>query len=292
MKPRMAPFTEPFESFVAPARASPELWRLALGIVLIGFVYIAVLLGLDAIASLFVAGGAPSFVEPVQTPWPMIYLLFSFSGLALAPILIAAMLHGRDFASLLGPGPLRHGFSEAAKVMLGLQLFYVLLISATQDVSLNQNFGAWLLILPIALAGLVLQTGAEELFFRGYILQQAAARFRSPWIWALGPAVFFGLSHYGGAEAPIHNWLIVVSITVYALVATDLVTATGNLGAAWGMHFGVNVVNILVIAPSHSLSGLSLFTVDLSADAYVRVLFFYMIALLIGWAAIRRRLVL
>ncbi len=53
----------------------------------------------------------------------------------------------------------------------------------------------------------LIQTGAEELVFRGYLQQQLAARFASPLIWMVLPALIFGAVHYDPATAGPNVWL-------------------------------------------------------------------------------------
>ena len=60
-------------------------------------------------------------------------------------------------------------------------LWLVLLPLSTMDatVTTNLSLGQQLPWLPAALLGMVIQTGTEELIFRGYLQQSLAARFRS-----------------------------------------------------------------------------------------------------------------
>ena len=71
------------------------------------------------------------------------------------------------------------------------------------------EFGLWLSFLPLAMAGILLQTGAEELLFRGYLQQQFAARFKSAGPWLILPSVLFGLAHYDPSADVEIRWLIV-----------------------------------------------------------------------------------
>jgi hypothetical protein len=126
--------------------------------------------------------------------------------------------------------------------------------------------GTWALLLVPAILGLIVQTGAEELLFRGYILQQLAARFRSPVIWAFLPALTFGLLHFDtGRLGGMAIWAVAAT-TLFGLMAADLTARTGNLGAAWGLHFGNNAFGILILGTPGNLSGLALFQTPYTAD--------------------------
>ena len=76
--------------------------------------------------------------------------------------------------------------------------------------------------------------------------------------------------HYN-PEAPVG---VVPTIAVTALggFVLAIVTArTGGIAAAWGLHFGANVLALLVIAPPEQLSGLALWTWAGDADALRRL---------------------
>jgi len=117
-----------------------------------------------------------------------------------------------------------------------------------------------------ALVALAIQTGAEELVFRGYLQQQLAARFASPVVWALLPSVGFGMLHYDPATLGANAWLVVGATGLFGLIAADLTARSGTLGMAWGLHFANNFVALALIAPLGDLSGLALFRVPFAMD--------------------------
>jgi hypothetical protein len=53
--------------------------------------------------------------------------------------------------------------------------------------------------------------------------------------------------------------VLLLTIGAFAAVATILVYATGNLGAAIGVHLGLNVFGILIVSHSSWLDGAALF---------------------------------
>jgi len=159
------------------------------------------------------------------------------------------------------------------------------------DATPGLDLSVWLAFLPLTLAGLLLQTGAEELVFRGYLQQQLAARFRSPVMWMILPAVIFGLVHYDPLTAGDNLWLIIASVTLFALVAADLTVVTGSLGAAWGFHFVNNFFAVGFIAVEGTLPGLALFVTPYAADdtGILRLLILADLATMaIAWAVLRR----
>jgi membrane protease YdiL (CAAX protease family) len=245
-------WSERFEAFVAPARRSAALWRLAAGCGLAAACWIAAT-ALLVPAILDAAGGDGGRTLPVV-------FLLSFPALMLGLALAAHRLHHRSFASLVGPDGLlwRQFWAGVGVVCAGAVVVGVPVLLAAPP-ELQGPAAAWLLWLPLALALVLLQTAAEELAFRGYLMQQLAARFRSPAVWLGVPAVLFGLLHWNPAEFGPNAWLVVLSATAIGLVLGDVTARTGNLSAAMGLHFANNALALLVVAVPSPLSSLSLF---------------------------------
>src|SRR5690606_23395048 len=120
----------------------------------------------------------------------------------------------------------------------------------------------WLLLLPLSLTAVLVQTSAEEILFRGYIQQQLAARFASPLIWMVAPAVIFGLLHYR-PDAGANGGLIMLWAAGFALAAADLTARAGTLGPAIALHFMSNTSALLILSAEGTLSGLALFRLQI-----------------------------
>ncbi len=153
------------------------------------------------------------------------------------------------------------------------------------------SFGTWILILPIALIAIAIQTGAEELLFRGYLQQQLAARFASPVVWAVLPALIFGLLHFDPASAGGNVWLVVGSAALFGLMAADLTARSGSIGAAWGFHLANNMFALTVIATQGTLTGFALYLTpyDISDTEAIRALIPVDLGLMVlTWFLIRR----
>ena len=118
----------------------------------------------------------------------------------------------------------------------------------------------WLLLLPLAGAAILLQTAAEEIYFRGYIQNTLAARFANPMVWMVLPSLFFGLLHWTAEAGPIQAVQTVAITTVFGLAAADLTARSGNLGAAIALHFTYNAGLMLTSSTAGTpVSGLALF---------------------------------
>ena len=264
-------FRPAFEAFVAPARQRPQLWRLALGIMVVAAVYAGTLVAIFAAVSALrgteaALHVAERLVHP-DTPAATLVLLASFAAMAVAPMIAARLLHGRSAGSLFGRAPivLRH-FVAAAAIVGAFYGAMLLVWAVFYDARPNLDPRLWLALLPLTLAGLIVQTGAEELVFRGYLTQQMAARFRSPAVWLIGPALLFGAIHYDPTTAGPNVWIVVVGAALFGLAAADLTAATGSIGAAWGFHFANNFVALTVVATEGTITGLALYVTPYAAD--------------------------
>lgn len=261
----------PFDEFVAPARAYPQIWRLILGILFGGAVFMLGVLFLLGIIWVIVgsAGAVLWFerMEAAETPTSALLLLVSFSALALGAFAAARVFHKRGPASLFGPGALVVRDFTISAITVGLIYGLSIVVwSQSFDAVLNLDFRLWLSFLPLALCGLLIQTGAEELAFRGYLQQQLAARFGSPLAWLLLPSLIFGLVHFDPSSAGANAWLMAAAATLFGLVAADLTARTGGIGAAWGFHFANNCIAVLFLATKDTITGLSLYLTPYSAN--------------------------
>jgi membrane protease YdiL (CAAX protease family) len=242
-----------FEAWVAPARARPELWRLVAGT------------GLAIVG--WVAAFALALVVPLarqSEAGVLIAYLASFAGMTLGVAVAARWLQRRSARTLIGPaGLLPRAFAAGAAVAAGLGAVSVALALASEEATRQAGLAAWAARVPLVLAALLIQTSAEEIAFRGFLMQGLAARFRSPLVWMLLPALLFGVSHLNLEAGAVNAWLMVGAATVIGLVLADVTVRTGSLSAAMGLHFANNAVAVLVLAPATPvLSGLALWVVE------------------------------
>ncbi|MCV2881669.1 CPBP family intramembrane glutamic endopeptidase [Actibacterium sp. XHP0104] len=255
--------TPEFAAFVAPSRHTAQLWRLFLGIGLILFVYLAVVAMMVVV--MFPITGPFEYFGWLQglptgaTPGHVIFLLLTFIGMGLGPIIAAPACHARHPGTLFGPaGDTARGFFQVLMVLIPLQALGFLATWKFFEPLPNLPLGDWLRFLPLALPLVLIQTSAEEILFRGYLQQQLAARFAARWVWMGLPALIFTAGHWS-PEAGNNAWGILIAIMVFALIAADLTEQTGSLGAAMGLHFCNNVMAMLVVSMQGSISGLALF---------------------------------
>jgi len=283
-----------FAAYIAPARAYPQIWRMVLGLGLIVGVYFLwmAILGF----AVWLASGPDGLETQLMTigqgsnPWSMILLFATFLGMGFGVWAAARLLHGRGWRSLFGRPPLVLrdfvlGVSMMTLVGGGLGLFFLPFLPALEPAT---PLRIWLAFLPLALLGILIQTGAEELVFRAYLQQQLAVRFASSLVWMVLPSVLFGMAHYAPAEMGANTWLVVAATGLFGLIAADLTARTGALGLAWGLHFANNFLAILLVSAMGGLDGLALFHLPEGDENVLRGLLLGDMALIVTvWAACR-----
>ena len=259
---------EPYEALIAPARAKASLLRLILGLVITALLYM-LLLSLTWQVLLSVMGEA-WFELTLQVPGPsspsqMFVMLGGFGFLTAAVSFTVWSLH--HHSPLLLIGDFARAKAQFFRTMIRLfALGTVVAVITSNSSALVQNLplSQWLGPLPLSLAFLLIQVSAEELVFRGYLQSQLAALGLHRIVWIVVPSAIFGLLHYDpavmGAAAP---W-IVLSTTLFGVIAADLTARSGTLGPAIAFHFVWNFYSIIFCGFSDYLGGLALFSYDFS----------------------------
>ncbi len=199
----------------------------------------------------------------LASPLGVIATLLTFAGIWIGVWIAMRFLHREPASRLFGVSARlsRSGFANG--------LIAVLITSALTEIGFyllapEMNRGAvdlavWLIVfVPVVFLAFV-QTSAEEILFRGYLLRGLAARFRSPLVWAVLPALLFTLLHWNAGSVPAMNIGVLVSIGGFAALLVALVYATGNLGAAMGAHLGNNLIGFLFISHENALSPFALY---------------------------------
>jgi membrane protease YdiL (CAAX protease family) len=243
--------------FIAPAQEKSELWRTLIGVILV----IGVTIGLSPLIYAVMTGALGIFVADAGIV-DVFVLLFSFLAVTVGVTGALYLLHNRPAQTVFGPlGVLINHF---VRVCFGIvALLVVVTVLPPWDVGEplidNRAFGPWLMVLPIALLAVLIQSSAEEILFRGYLQQQLGARFRSRWVWMVLPSVLFGFAHYDPVTAGENAWLMVLWAGVFGLVMADLTARAGNLGPAIAVHFVNNAMALLIVSLPDQLGDAALY---------------------------------
>ncbi|QGX99591.1 CPBP family intramembrane metalloprotease [Roseovarius faecimaris] len=290
----------PHEHLIEPARASAGLGRLAAGVIS----FIAAFVLLSMIISALINTVAQSLLSPMMRPFwdqdlanassPLAALvnLYFFLAMVFALAIALWLVHQRPLRGLVGPFAL--ALRQAVRVIKAtvpiLLLTLVLPMPEGMEMRLNIAPGLWAALLPLTLVGLLIQTSAEELAFRGYLQSQLAARFSHPLIWIGLPSLLFGLLHYDPHIDSTSAGIVVLWATCFGAATADLTARSGTLGPAIALHFVNNSGAIALAAPEGNFDGLALFAFPFSieeADKVLSLMPVEMLVLLCSWLAAR-----
>lgn len=264
------------ESYIAPARTRPGWWRPILGAFLVvAFWFVIVMVPFVAWMTYAAMRGQDpgAFMAQLSSPDSgnaVVTLVFlaTFAGFWASLWIVTEVLHGQRFLTLFAPERsirLRQfatGLGLAVVFNAAALPFALVLLEAPVRAAALDN---WLLLLGPILICVFIQATAEELVFRGYLLQQLAIRFRSPVIWGGLPALTFGILHVSNVPDPQHAAYYVAITTVTGMTFAALVWRTGALWMAVGMHVGVNVLTLTVLGAEGIVSGTQIWLYPASA---------------------------
>ncbi len=281
------------QMLLAEARRTPELWRLLVGF---GTIIVLVLVANAIIFGLVSGLSSPQANAELlsgSNPFSLLIILSSFAFITASVAIAARLFQRRSLWSIIGHRPL--AIAQFWRVLIALcALGFMLLIlppySFGEPLSRNLAFSTWVLLLPLSVAAVLIQTSAEEILFRGYLQQGLAARFRSPVVWMGVPAILFALGHYAPAAAGGNAILITVWACVFGLITADLTARSGTLGPAIALHFFNNASALLVISLPDNLGGLALFHLpyDMEDTDIVRQwLYVDFVLMIVGWLTAR-----
>lgn len=279
----------PLHRFAAPALAAPAVWRLlaALALVLGGLVLLGIGIGAATLA-LGLGETAPQMFQGFETPVSALFILASFLIWRPAIWLAVRLICRRAYATLFGPG----GRVNWRQFLTGLMIAGLIAALSTgvawavigAPSPTGVGLAPWLGFAAIALPLIYIQSSAEELLFRGLILQHMAARFGAFWAWGLVPSVLFGLLHWNPDGYGVAAWMVLLITGLTGLIFALVTAATGNLGLAMGLHFGLNVYALLLIAPNAAFSALAISFWPVDDAALVRLLVIDMASLIVACA--------
>ena len=284
---------DPHDTLIAPARPSAALGRLIFGIAVLVMTFVVLnILWFGMVRRLPEAAEIFREIQQGDTVRGMVFLLGSFISLLGALGVALRVAHGRGMRSLLGP--LRHLLGQGARVFRASALVFLVVFFLPMPADLAperaMGLGRWLTLVPLSLGLLLLQSGTEELLFRGYLQSQLAARFRHPAIWIGVPSLVFGLLHYDPATYGDAAVWPVVWAFFFGVVAGDLTARSGSLGPALALHVANNFAAVSLTATDGYWDGLALYTLPVGpgdSAALMRLMPIEGAVLLCVWLAAR-----
>jgi len=228
------------------------VWRILVGAVIIVAIY-----GLGLFGVGFFLNGMAGFDLTQSSQITLIVFLASFIPIWLGTGAVTRVLFGFSLLYLYGrSGNIRWSdFRVAFVYIFVIVLVFELLILAATWVTGTPLYTRndvvsildWLIYLLPLIVFVFLQIGAEELFFRGYLLRLIYSR-KASLFWAVYvPSFLFGLAHLDPITYGFNSVLYVLNTTVTGVILCFITIWQGNIAMAMGIHFAVNIFAIIII---------------------------------------------
>lgn len=191
----------------------------------------------------------------------------SFIALILAIRWFIPLFHHRSWRSLISPD----GTFSAKRFFtaFGLWMLIAILTSLADawihpgSYQFTLEWPAWLWFTLLAVVLTPLQTSAEEMFFRGYLLQILGRLTRKKWLLLLLSGILFAVPHFVNPEMHSGFVLLAVFYFGFGVFLTWLTLYDNRLELALGVHAANNL--FAVIGANYVGSALPSFSLFLSS---------------------------
>lgn len=255
----------PAARFLAAADiGSNSWWRYVLGVIFI--------------AGCWIGGGAYVYVRVLEIPLGevsnFVALNASILTLLVAVVIVVIVLHRRPWLTLVTPYPA----VDWRRVMMGGVTWGGLLLLCAAVESLiypgryawTADWSRWLPFVAAALLLTPMQCLAEELMFRGYLVQGLARISRHPAFLAFVSSLVFTLPHLLNPEVEAYGvWIMAANYFAMALFFATIALRDGRLELAIGAHIANNLLLALSVNYADSVFETpSLFTADTLDPVY------------------------
>ncbi|MEO1292583.1 MAG: CPBP family intramembrane glutamic endopeptidase [Pseudomonadota bacterium] len=242
----------PFVRYIAPAhRPKRGPWLALVVVVVIQVISLAIAYRVaeEYFPQLFFDGG-PGALRETNAEF-LLFNLAVISGELLLFAVFVPLFHRRSFWSLFGPSPLFWRGMAACLVPVALTFVASYVYELIDPIGpewpqYQEPIADAAIYMGTAAILIVFQATSEEVMFRGYLVQQIAVRWSSPFFWAILPSVAFGLLHFGDGTDPERAWGAAITAGLTGLAFAYTTWRTGSLGFAVGYHIINNWLAILV----------------------------------------------
>ena len=256
--------------------------------------------GLDQLATLDVAG----MLQALPSNTTLVLMLLPFVFVAALVLILIRYMHNISIRAFITSRAKidwkRIGFSFVGIVLLNFLFFVFSYYSNPSHFQWNFDPQAFAILFLVAIVLVPLQTSAEELFFRGYLMQGLGQVFKHRIFPLLITSLLFGFMHFGNPEIDKLGPLLMVSYVSMGFFFGIITLMDEGLELALGYHAGNNLlISLLVTADWTAFQTNSLF-LDVSTPDVYMLAFMQLPMLLIllalfswkyGWNNWRQRLI-
>lgn len=186
------------------------------------------------------------------------YLTLSFSFICFLAVtfLVTRTIHRRSILSLITT-------DEQIKwdrilISAGIWLVISVVITVIDDLihpgvyQLTFDPTAWVSFAIFAIILTPIQTSAEEVFFRGYLLQSMALITRNKWVLILLSGVVFAIPHFLNPEMEMGFWILALYYFSFGVLLALVSIQSNSLELALGVHAANNLFTVLIANYSNS----------------------------------------
>lgn len=256
--------------------------------------------GLEQLGTLDIAG----ILQALPPNTTLALMLFPFALVAVLVLVLIRHLHNISIRAFITSRDKidwkRIGFAFTGIVLLNSLFFIISYYTNPSDFQWNFDPQAFAILFLIAIVLVPLQTSAEELFFRGYLMQGLGQVFKQRIFPLLITSLLFGFMHFGNPEIDKLGPLLMVSYVSMGFFFGIITLMDEGLELALGYHAGNNLlISLLVTSDWTAFQTNSLFLDVSTPDVYV-LAFMQLPMLLIllvlfswkyGWNNWRQRLI-
>lgn len=203
--------------------------------------------------------------EGVDSLWPYLAINFTLLAMLAGLLLTVRFLHSRPILSVITP----YERVNWGRIMLGFGVYLGLIAAATlgevffkpEEYELTFDLRQFLVFLPIAILVTPLQAAAEELLFRGYIMQGLGHLSRHAAIPVIASSLLFMLAHLANPEVLEDAYLMPLLYLLLGLFLAIITVKSNSLELAIGVHAANNLFTVLIMNYANSaLPAPSIFT--------------------------------
>jgi len=130
-----------------------------------------------------------------------------------------------------------------------------------ESLQVNFELEGFIISLLMMILLMPIQTGFEEIFFRGYLVQGLSQIFKNGIVPVIITSVLFGAAHLSNPEVREYGWAPMLTYYIcFALFMGCLTLLDEGLELAFGVHFANNLLSsVLVNSPNSVLKTYSIF---------------------------------
>ncbi len=175
----------------------------------------------------------------------------------------------------------RFWFAFAVWGILVVAAVAIKYFSSPGNMVVDLNMPGFLFSLLLMVIFMPIQTGIEEVIFRGYLIQGLSQIFKNGIIPLVITSLLFGLAHMSNPEVQAYGWPIMLTYFVFfALFMGALTLLDEGLELAFGIHFANNIVSsVLVNSQDSVIKPYSVFE-EKTSNPYIEIVLWFCMALI------------